>query len=222
MISLPMISLRCKPSRWLPNPWWIGPIRLLGGVVALLALGCAAMAIEKELDEARAIAELQRGGHVVYLRHAARFSGPRDGLGRWSSAAQFADCRNQRNLTPEGQEQARELGVYWRQLKIPVERVIASAQCRTRDTAILAFGAALIDPRLFDIEFVRQLVEEPVPAGTNTVIVGSDSQLRDLTGVELTYAEVALLKPDGKGGITVVARLELDDWADAASPGWWW
>lgn len=180
------------------------------------------MAIDAELDEARAIAELQKGGHVVYLRHAARFSGPRDNLDRWSSAAQFADCRNQRNLTPRGQEQARELGAYWRQLKIPVERVIASAQCRTRDTAILAFGAAQVDARLFDVDFLRLLAQEPVPAGTNTVIVGSDFQLRELTGVDLGYAEAALLKPDGKGGVTVAARLELDDWEDAAVPSWWW
>jgi hypothetical protein len=205
----------------LPNPWWLGAVRLTGGLAGLLALGCAAIAIESELDEAHAIAELQQGGHVVYLRHAARFGGPRDKLDRWSSAAQFADCRSQRNLTPQGQEQAREIGAYWRALRIPVQRVIASAQCRTRDTAILAFGTTAVDPRLFDVNFVRQLTQEPVPPGTNTVIVGSDFQLRYLTGIDLDYAEAALLKPDGKGGITVVARLDLDDWADAAEPGWW-
>ncbi len=208
-------------GRWLPRPWWVGGVRLAGSVAVLLALGCAAMAIDAEIDEAHAIAELQKGGHVVYLRHAARFSGPRDNLDRWSSAAQFADCRGQRNLTPEGREQAREFGVYWRALRIPVERVIANAQCRTRDTAILAFGTTQVDPRLFDVNFLRSLAQEPVPAGTNTVIVGSDSQLRELTGVDLGYAEAALLKPDGKGGIAVVARLDLDDWADAAEPSWW-
>ena len=179
------------------------------------------MAIDNEFDEAHAIAELQKGGHVVYLRHAARFNGPRDNLDRWSTAAQFADCQSQRNLTPVGREQARELGIYWRELRIPVERVVASGQCRTRDTAILAFGTTQIDPRLFDIDFVRSLAQEPVPAGTNTVIVGSDAQLRELTGVDLSYAEVALLKPDGKGGVTVVARLELADLAEAAEPSWW-
>ncbi|MDY0871091.1 histidine phosphatase family protein [Dongia rigui] len=216
-----MSLLRRGAGRCFPNPWWLGALRLAGGLVALLALGCAAMAIEDELDEAHAIAELQRGGNVVYLRHAARFAGPREKLDRWSSAAQFADCRRQRNLTPEGQVQAREIGAYWRMLRIPVQRVIANAPCRTRDTAILAFGAAEVDPRLFDVDFLRQLTLQPVPAGTNTVIVGSDSQLRDLTGVDLGFAEVALLKPDGKGGVTVVARLDVDDWADAAEPGWW-
>lgn len=216
-----MSFLRRDFGRWLPNPWWIGCVRLVAGFVTLVALGCAAMAIDAELDEAHAIAELQKGGHVVYLRHAARFRGPRDNLDRWSSAAQFADCRGQRNLTPEGREQARELGAYWRALRIPVERVIANAQCRTRDTAILAFGTTQVDPRLFDVEFLRALVQEPVPAGTNTVIVASDAQLRELTGVDLGYAEAALLKPDGKGGVAVVARLDLADWADAAEPGWW-
>jgi hypothetical protein len=216
-----MLFLRRDLGRLLPNPCWIALVRLFGAFVSLLALGCAAMAIDNELDEAHAIAELQKGGYVVYLRHAARFSGPRDNLDRWSTAAQFADCQSQRNLTPVGREQARELGAYWRELRIPVERVVASAQCRTRDTAILAFGTTQIDPRLFDVDFVQSLAQEPVAAGTNTVIVGSDAQLRELTGVDLSYAEVALLKPDGKGGITVVARLDLADLAEAAEPSWW-
>lgn len=216
-----MSFLRRDLGRWLPSPWWVSGVRLIGSVAVLLALGCAAMAIDNELDEAHAIAELKKGGHVVYLRHAARFSGPRDNLDQYSSAAQFADCRDQRNLTPKGREQARAFGAYWRALRIPVERIIANAQCRTRDTAILAFGTTQVDPRLFDIDFVRALVQEPVPAGTNTVIVASDAQLRELTGVDLGYAEAAIVKPDGKGGVTVVARLDLDDWADAAEPGWW-
>lgn len=212
-----MISLR----RWLPNPWWVGPLRMLTAFVALLALGCAALAIDAELDEARAIAELQRGGHVVYLRHAARHTGPRDKLTRWSSAAEFANCSTQRNLTSEGQEQARRLGRYWRELRIPVARVIASAQCRTRDTAILAFGEAQVDQRLFDLDFIRTLLLAPAETQGNTVIVGSDFQLRELTGIDLGYAEAAVVQPDGKGGVKVVARLNLDDWAEAAEPSWW-
>ncbi|WP_374381316.1 histidine phosphatase family protein [Dongia sp.] len=207
--------------RCLPRTWQIALLRSIAGIAGVLALACAAMAIDEELDEAQAIRALQEGGHIVYLRHAARSGGPRENLDRWSSAAQFADCSHQRNLTPEGQDQARQLGDFWRRLHIPVERVIASAQCRTRDTAILAFGAAETDPRLFDLDFVRRLLAEPAPAGKNRIVVGSDAQLRELTGVELGYAEAALVKGDGKGGISVVARLELDDWADAAEPGWW-
>jgi len=207
--------------RCLPNTWQVALFRSVAGFAGVLSLACAAMAIDAELDEAQAIRALQQGGQIVYLRHAARSGGPREKLDQWSSAAQFADCRTQRNLTPVGQAQARQLGEYWRRLRIPVERVIASAQCRTRDTAILAFGAAETDPRLFDLDFVRRLLAEPAPAGKNRVVVGSDAQLRELTGVELGYAEVALVKGDGKGGISVVARLDLDDWADAAEPGWW-
>lgn len=207
--------------RWWPNPWWVGPARLLGGFAALLALGCAAMAIDAELDEAHAIAELKQGGHIVYLRHAARFKGPRENLTVSSSAAAFANCGAQRNLTPTGQEQARELGRYWRELGIPVARVVASAQCRTRDTAILAFGQAEVEQRLFDLDYLRTLLLEPAAATGNTVIVGSDSQLRDLTGVDLGYAELAIVKPDGKGGVQVIARLDLEDWQEAAEPGWW-
>ncbi|WP_374655781.1 histidine phosphatase family protein [Dongia sp.] len=207
--------------RWLPAPWWAGPLRLAGAGAALLGLACAAMAINAEFDEARAIAELQQGGQVVYVRHAARISGPRDNLTLESPAADFANCGAQRNLTPEGREQARRLGHYWRDLRIPVTRVVASPQCRTRDTAIIAFGHAQVERRLFDLDFTRSLLLEPAEKHGNTVVVASDFQLRELTGTDLRYAEAAVVKSDGKGGLVVVARLDLGDWEEAAEPSWW-
>ncbi len=216
-----MRSLSKGLRKCLPRRWWIGPLRAVAGLAGLLALGCAALAIDSEMGEAAAIRELQKGGAVVYLRHAARVGGARDNLSANSTAAEFADCSTQRDLTPEGRAQARALGEYWRKLAIPVARVIAGAQCRTRDTAILAFGAAQLEPWLFDLDFVRNLLLQSAPEHENIVIVASDSQLRDLTGIELNYAEAAVVKPDGKGGITILARLDLDDWANAAEPSWW-
>ena len=212
---------RSSVLSWLPNPWWLCPLRLTGAFAALLALGCAAMAIDGEIGEQQVISQLRQGGHVIYLRHASRFRGPREGLSQWSSAAQFANCRDQRNLTPEGQEEARQIGQYWRELGIPVGRVIANAQCRTRDTAILAFGRTQIDQRLYDLDFMRSVLLEPVEEASNTVVIASDFQLRELTGIDLDYAEAAVIAPDGLGGIKVIARLDLDDWEDAADPSWW-
>lgn len=196
-------------------------MRLSGALLGLLALGCAAWAVDDELDEQRAITELQMGGHIVYLRHADRLRGPREGLTQWSSAAAFADCQKQRNLTAEGQEQARALGEYWRKLDIPVGRVVATALCRTRDTAILAFGRTELDPRLYDLDFLRRQLLQPPTDGTNTVIVGSDYSMRELAGIDLGFTEAVLLGNDGAGNLKVVARLDLDDWEDAAATGWW-
>lgn len=190
--------------------------------MALLALGCAAWAVDMEMNERQAIAELKQGGQVIYLRHAERYrGGPKDNLTQFSSAAEFADCRRQRNLTPAGRSQAVDLGKHLRQLGIPVGRVIANAQCRTRDTAMLAFGRAELEPRFYDVEYVRSLLNQAPSGATNTVIIGNDHQLRELTGVELDVGEMAVVKSDGHGGLRVVARLESEDWEDAADPAWW-
>ncbi len=196
-------------------------VRVTATVGALMAFGCVAWAIDEEIGETQAIARLQEGGNVVYLRHANRLPGPKESLSIASSAAEFADCRWQRNLSPLGQEEARELGESWEELGIPVGQVIASAQCRTRDTALIAFGHADLDKRLFDLDFVRTLLQQAPAAHTNTIVVGSDFQLRELMGVELAFTEAAIIRPNGRDGISVVARLDLQDWEEALDGDWW-
>lgn len=194
--------------------------RLCGGIAALLALGCGAWAIDTEADQAAAIRALQSGGYVVYLRHADRHKGPKETLGPHSTLAEFADCSRQRNLTEKGREQAAELGRYFRELAISFDRVVANAQCRTRDTALIAFGRVDLEPRLYDPAFVKSLMSSPRSAASNTILIGNDHQLRELTGIELGRAEAVVVKPDGRGGFTLLARLDLEDWREAAEPGW--
>lgn len=204
--------------------WTRATYRLLAGCAGVLALGCGAWAIDNELDEAHAIRSLQKGGYVVYLRHADRYKGPKEALNQYSSPAEFADCSVQRNLTPKGREQAQSLGRYFRELAIPVDRIIANAQCRTRDTAFLAFGQVedlQLDPRVYDPGFVRQILATPPAAATNTIVVGNDFQFIKLTGIQLGRADAVVVQPDGKGSFTILAKLELDDWQEAAEPGWW-
>ena len=203
------------------NSWRPGLICLVGAIAVFLALGCGAWAIGGEITEIRAIAALKQGGHVIYLRHADRARGPKEKLSLYSTAAEFADCSQQRNLTAEGKEHARQLGGYLRTLGISVGRVMANAQCRSRDTALLAFGYAEVDQRLYDLDFLRRQLLETPSDRANTVIVSSDYPLRELTGVDLGFAEAAIVKPDGRGGVTVVARIDLKDFAEAAEPDWW-
>jgi hypothetical protein len=173
------------------------------------------------MTEMRAIETLRQGGQVVYMRHADRARGAKETLSRFSTPAEYNDCRRQRNLTSEGRRQAVELGENMRKLGVPVGQVYANAQCRTRDTAMLAFGFAKVDPNIFDLAHVQMLFSRPQARATNTIIVGNDYQLRELTGVDLDVGEMALIKPNGQGGFTVTARLDLEDWDDAANPNWW-
>ncbi|MFQ4137091.1 histidine phosphatase family protein [Nodosilinea sp. PGN35] len=73
--------------------------------------------------------------YAVLLRHAlAPGSGDPPGF-------QLGDCATQRNLSAEGQDQARRIGAAFRQRDIDVVKVLSSQWCRSLDTAeLMALG----------------------------------------------------------------------------------
>jgi phosphohistidine phosphatase SixA len=78
---------------------------------------------------------LKTAGAVVLFRHALAPGGG-DPVGFVAG-----DCRTQRNLSPEGKQQAQRIGESLRQHGVKVGAVWHSEWCRTRDTARLAFPA---------------------------------------------------------------------------------
>ena len=191
--------------------------RIILGVLAACVLSgaaAAALAIREEMTEERLIADLQRGGYVVYLRHAQRYKGPPDQLYPDSPPAAFADCSHQRNLTPYGIEQATLLREQLRRARVRVGLVLAHPECRTRDTAMLAFGRARLDRGLFDPDFVRRQLGIAPPPGTDTILVGGENALRQIIGFQIDPAEMAIFRPDGRGGATLIGLLQLEDWFD--------
>jgi phosphohistidine phosphatase SixA len=79
------------------------------------------------------VAAMQDGGKVIYLRHAATNQNEVD-------TGRLGDRAGQRNLSPAGIEQAKEIGRAFSALRIPVNEVLASPVFRARDTAEFAFG----------------------------------------------------------------------------------
>jgi len=189
---------------------------VLGMLAACLLSGAAAaaLAIREEVTEETLIADLQQGGYVVYLRHAQRYKGPPDRLYPDSPPAAFADCAQQRNLTPYGIGQAALLGEQLRRAGVPIGQVLAHPECRTRDTAMLAFGHARLDTGLFHPDFVRRQLATAPLAGTDTVLVGGENSLRQIIGFQIDPAEMAIFRPDGRGGSALVGLLKLEDWFD--------
>src|SRR6185369_4548064 len=90
-----------------------------------------------KLTPAQLLAELKRGGYVIYFRHTSTDFTQNDTRSR-----SFDDCANQRNLTDKGRDEARAIGAAVRKLNLPIEKAIASPLCRTMETARLAFGDA--------------------------------------------------------------------------------
>jgi len=177
---------------------------------------CASLAIICPPERARADdavwGPLQRGAHVILLRHAVTTPGVGDPPG-----FKLDDCRTQRNLTDEGRADARKLGAAFRTHNVDIDRVLSSPWCRCIETAQLAFdrtpetSAALSNlfgqenrqPQLAEL---RKLVSGFKGRG-NLVLVSHGSTIVALTGVSPRPAEMVVVRPDGSGNFSVVGRL---------------
>lgn len=156
---------------------------------------------------------LRQGGYVFYVRHT-------------ETGVVTADCVAS-NLSPAGEEMARQLGNAWRELKLPIAEVISSEVCRVRDTArLMGFAVTKTNEDLnnmpkstaHDIHMRRAaLIATPPPKGSNVVLVshiqGGDKPEQRLF---LEFGETIVFKPDGAGGVSVVARVKANAWRDLA------
>jgi broad specificity phosphatase PhoE len=189
-------------------------------VTFLALLPCGVLAANE--DRAALVSELQRGGFVIYFRHAdtgpATPEPPTVVLGR---------CETQRNLNENGRAQARAIGGAFQALRIPVGKVLSSQFCRCWQTADLAFGRHEVMQGLTGVrrgpEFeaarnaasgvLRTLLATSPAAGQNTVLVSHGFNLIDLEGLYLdTQGEAAVFRPLQSGGYRLVARVLPDEW----------
>jgi phosphohistidine phosphatase SixA len=160
----------------------------------------------------------------VALRHAATDPTATDMTG------DLRDCSRQRNLNVEGRRQARAIGRAFRELGIPVGRVLASPFCRTRDTARLAFGRLRPSPALLSADYfagdaterqrggLRRLLAMRPREGTNTVLVSHEAAIASATGVTVAEGESAIVAPRrGRRPFRVVSTVEAGAWEPAAN-----
>ena len=163
---------------------------------------------------AELLASLRQGGHIIYLRHAQTDTAPEKSVGEMS------DCSWQRNLSDNGQRQARLVGARLQELAIPVATVEASPFCRTRQTAEFAFGRApVINTDLFYHASqppeqvaaanarLKQRLAAPAPSDGNLVMVGHSPAMREAGAIELPEGQAAIVKPAGDGTFKIVGRL---------------
>jgi phosphohistidine phosphatase SixA len=180
----------------------------------------AASATPPPAAQVRLARTLTAGGQVLVFRHAktgTEIAG-REVLG---------DCSTQRNLSVQGQAQARQLGRDMRALGVPVGTVLASPLCRTAETAQLAFGRAretrdLVSPGVVGTEAddrrrVRRLValaNTPPAAGTTTVLVTHTGNIGGAFGEETVQeGEALVLAPvAGAARPRLVGRVGVEDW----------
>ena len=79
------------------------------------------------------IDELQKGGKLIFIRHAyAPGGGDPDNF-------DINDCTTQRNLSDSGRVQSQKIGNFFKKNKISIRKVYSSEWCRCKETAFLAF-----------------------------------------------------------------------------------
>jgi len=189
------------------------------GVLVAAGVPSAGAGAARAADPALAD-QLQRGGLVLVLRHAATdFSKPdRDPV-------DLDDCRTQRNLSEQGRSDARAIGRGVRRLKLRIGAVLTSAFCRTRQTARLAFGRATVSQAILNtiaaehdarwrkqIRAARRLLSaKPVP-GRITVLVTHGIVVADTTGLTLEEGETLVFRPLGNSRFRLLGRVLPGEW----------
>ncbi|MEM1126560.1 MAG: histidine phosphatase family protein [Bacteroidota bacterium] len=201
------------------------PFLLSALLLVVLTTGCATAQTDApftQVDDATLISALRQGGHVIYLRHAQTEKDYADQV-----TADPNDGSTQRVLSEFGWHQAKGIGEAFRTLEIPVGEVISSQYFRAWQTADLAFNRYEKNAAL-NFEPAEEYTEEQfaamrnrvmplvtaVPAeGVNTVIVGHDDPFEAVTGIYPEPQGVGyVLRPDGQGGFTILARMASDEW----------
>ena len=172
------------------------------------------------------VANLKKGGYVIFFRHAITNWNERDG-----AEGDFVNRANQRNLTEKGQMQAAGIGFAFQVLGIPVEKVLASPMWRCRDTAQFAFNDYDTTSLLFwkgpkFREARIEMLSKPPAAGKNLVLVGHQDQLipivPGLIRDALKEGDALVFQPLGKGNYRVVSQVTPADWSrlsETAPPG---
>lgn len=153
-------------------------------------------------------------GVAVLVRHAEApgFSDPPNFT--------LSDCRTQRNLSPQGRQQARELGKAWRQAGVPVAEIRSSRWCRARDTArAMRLGDVVPDPNLDSLFLDDAPRSDPATRATRErisrhrgkpgvlVLVGHQVNIAALTNYAPSSAEAVVVRARPNGTLQVVGTL---------------
>jgi len=186
----------------------------------------AGQATAKELLSGQALIEaLRQGGYNIYFRHAATDWSQHDQVeteGDWMSC----NLTKMRQLSAEGREVARRIGVAIRRLDIPVGRVLSSEYCRARETAqLMALGPVTATRAIMNTraaEFVggldavigraRRVLATQPKTGTNTVLVAHGNLMQAASGAYSGEGGAVVFAPQKDGEFRLVAQLMPEDW----------
>lgn len=131
-------------------------------------------------------------------------------------------CEGEVMLTAKGRRQAEALGQALRDNGLPPERlhVVASAMCRMRDTAMIAFGKATLDPALRESfsggggrqnEFLdaAEAWARKFRGNTPLLLMTHHPNIDALTGEQPDFGQAVVTQSDENGALNVLGVLRL-------------
>lgn len=186
-------------------------------MAAAVAVGLAAgLAWPAQAQAEDAWQAARAAGSHLLMRHAIA-----PGTGDPAAFA-IGDCSTQRNLSEEGRRQAGRIGAAIRQNDVPVDVVLTSQWCRSRDTAegldirpvedepaLNSFFAGRGD-RNEQTEALRERIAELDAEGRKAVLVSHQVNITALTGVYPGSGEIVVIRLGEDGEVRVEGRIGTD------------
>lgn len=181
-------------------------------------------------DGSQLIASLKQGGYVLVFRHTATDDGQKD-----LYPFKFDDMSAQRQLSEKGRDMARQIGTAIKELAIPIGDIYTSRLNRAIEAGKLISGrevkpvdaltdsgnasaSGMANPTGANAkagQAVRQLVDAPPKAGTNTVLVTHKTNIADAFGKDagdVQEGEAFVYRASTTGAAAYVGRIKPADW----------
>jgi phosphohistidine phosphatase SixA len=190
----------------------VTPTRL-HALCLMLAFAVCSFAAQGAQSAEDAWALLKKPGHIVLLRHA---NAP--GVHEDPPGIDLKNCKLQRNLDETGRTQARRIGEEFRKRGIRKARLVASQFCRAIDSAKLTgLGrveqmAALnyinpIDPSSKAAINKTIAFMKSIPRGQLAILVTHVWNVKELSGVRPSSAEMIIVRFDASGKLVMAGRI---------------
>ena len=212
-------------------------MRRSGPLVGLVALICLMPLRAIGADISKIVPMLKQGGYVLVLRHCATDDSQKDVY-----PFVFDDMKQQRQLSDQGRQVAREMGAAIKTLGISIGQIYSSKLNRAIETGSLmsrahitpvneltdsgAGGAsAMVNPNGSNTKIgnaIRALVNKAPATGTDNLLITHKTNIADAFGKELAgvkEGEALIYQPNPSGPPTLVGRVQASEWiAQAGSP----
>ena len=192
----------------------------LSALVAFFLLFLFSTSLAAELLTSKQLVPLlQKGGYVLYWRHAATEKQEKDAVD-----VRLDDCSTQRNLSTQGKQQARDIGGHLSRLNIAIDHVVSSPYCRCKQTAMLAFDRVVVDSALYfsiDVDKknrniqtkkLRQLLSSLPTKGKNNIIVSHTANLKEAADIWPKPEAVIHVFMPTAGGFSHLGKILPDQW----------